>query len=98
MFSKQIISPKITLKNLPDPERVQIYGAGSLCTHRQACRSCCCKFLLGSLALLNLPLPPKAEEDIFQHCLVPQQQQELGTVWRMWQMGEGDAGQEASWS
>lgn len=69
-----------------------------LCTHRQACRSCCCKFLQGSLAFPNLPLPPKAEEDVSRHCLVPQQQKELGTVWRMWQMGESDAGQEASWS
>lgn len=97
MFSEQIISPEITLtKSSKSRGSTDLWYWVSL--HPQAGRSCCCKFLQGSLALPNLPLPLKAEEDIFRQCLVPQQQKELGTVWRMWQMGESDVGQEASWS
>lgn len=97
MFPKELIPPTISQKNLPNAKGVQIHGAGSLCTRRQACRSHHCKSLQGPPALLNLPPPPMAEEDIFRHCLVPQQQKELGAVQRTWEMGGGDAGQKTSW-
>jgi len=97
MFPKELIPPTITPKNLPNAKGVQICGAGSLCTRRQVCRSHHCKSLQALPALLNLPPPPMAEEDISRHCLVPQQQQKLGAAQRTWEMGEGNVGWKASW-
>lgn len=59
MFPKELIPPTITQKSLPNAKGVQIHGAGSLCTRRQACRSRRCKALQGPPALLNLLSPPR---------------------------------------